>query len=263
MARTVATTRTIASTRNIAAARTTIGAYRLPIDLIDLGVTHYWDFRTAKLGTNSRTVADLIGMYGAQFRGTSAIGSLYPTATYSADLERSNNDFFATSPLILQNGMTAISFFGWIKRESTGAIHHMISHWETSGNQRGARSYITSDTFELALSNNGTATTTYTSTETLTDTASWHFYVMTYDTTNRCVITLDGVNLTTTLTSGSHPASINSSNISILLGANVPSATANFFDGLFGISGICVNKALSTSEKTYLYNLTNKLGGYV
>jgi len=198
-----------------------------------------------------------------QFRGNSSLSSLYPSAAYFADLERSNNDYFGTSPYRLATAVTSISYFAWIKRESTGAIHHILADWETSGNQRGSRIYLTSDVFEMTISSNGTSNTSYTSTETLTDTASWHCIVITYDTTNRCVMTLDGVDLTVTLTAGSHPSTINSSNIAKLIGANLPSAPANFFDGLIGICGICVNRALSTSEKASLRDITNKLGSYV
>lgn len=264
MARTGATARTAASARGAASARTTVGAYRVPIDLINLGVTHYWDFRTAKLGTNSASVVDPIGMLPMQYRGGTAISTVYVNGGYMADLERGSNDYFASSPIALSSGMTACTWFGWLKLESLGTVRHIITQWETSGNQRGFELRIQSnDTMELGLSVNGTSQTFYGSSTTLVDTTAWHFITATYDTTNRGQFTLDGAAQSTSLTSGSHPPTINSSQVATTIGCNIPSAPANFFDGLIGIVGFAENKSMSSTEITQLYNLTNKLGSYV
>lgn len=268
MPRSTATTRDAAA-RSSASARSAIGAYRISYDIIDLGVNHYWDFRTNKLNTNSAQVVDLISGLDVYYKGTSSIANIYAVDGYNADLERANSDYFKSEPTIINNGMTALTIFAWIKLESAvaGQIRSILAHWESStGNYRGFVFEIDDNhNMKLFLSPDGTFANqaAYTTTETLTDTSAWHFIVATYDTTNRGQFYLDTVQQTTSLTTGSHPSSINSSEVPVVLGTIVPSAPANFFDGLIGICGIAENKSMSSSEITQLYNITNTLGGYV
>lgn len=243
-------------------ARSNLSAFRLPYSLIDMGLTHIYDFRTGFLGANSRAVKDLRNKLDISWRGGTALSSVYTAGEYQADLERSSNDYFSSNAYSY-GSMSALTYFAWIKRESTGAIHHILADWETAGNQRGSRLYLTGDVFELSLSTNGTANTSYTSTESLLDTGSFHFIVVTYDTSNRCTMTLDGVDLTVSLTAGSHPATINSSGVPKMIGANLPATPANFFDGIIGICGVFAGKALSSAEKATLRTLTNAVGAYV
>lgn len=245
----------------LSSSRASAGVYRIPIAFFDMGLTYLWDFRTGFNGTNSRTVTGMISNCPMFYRGTTAIGSVYTAGGYSIDLERTNSDYLATNPISYGASITSMTYFAWIKRESTGAIHHIHADWETAGNQRGSRLYLNSDTFEVSLSTNGTTNTSYTSTETLTDTTNWHFITATYDTTNRCQMRLDNSALTVTLTAGSHPANINSSRIAKMIGANLPTTPANFFDGKIGICGVAINKALTTAEQTFLYDFTGKLMG--
>lgn len=246
----------------ISSARTAVSAFRVPTAFIDMGISSLWDFRTGKLGSNSKYVSDLIGNIGQNWLGTSALSSVYTSGEYSADLERTNSDYFSTNPVTLQNGTTNLSFFAWSKFESTATQRHFLTHWETAGNLRSFNSRLNaSDQMEMNFSVNGTSQTTYTTTETLTDTTNWHFIVFTYDTTNRGQIYLDGVAQTTTLTAGSHPSSIFSGNAPILIGANIPSTPANFFDGKIGICGIAKTTTFSQAQVSSLYDITRKWMG--
>lgn len=264
MPRTTATTRSAATTRTAASARSAIGAFHLPQALIDLGVSHLWDFRTAKLGTNDGRVIDLIGGLTMRFAGTSALSAVYPTATYSADLERNNSDYFKTMPKVLQNGATAITVFMWVNRESISSVQQLFTQWETTGNMRSFKaSVLASNLLDFQLSLDGTTTTAqYTTVESFTDSTNNHLLRFNYDLTNRCQIFVDEVAQTVGLT-GSHPASIFSGATPVLIGCQIPSAPANFWDGIDMMVGICLNKSLSTAEGAYLYQLTNALGSYV
>lgn len=257
-------TRGQATTRNAATNRSGISPYRIPLAYRDLGITRLWDFRTGFNGTNNSKVENMVGSGRMFYRGGSALSSVYSSGKYQADLERTSNDYFATVPMTLTNGMSSVTFFAWIKQESTGINRHVMTQFETVGNQRGFQfRLISSDVMELVLSLNGTATTTYDTSTTLTDTASWHFLVATYDTTNRAQIYLDKALQPTSLISGSNPASINSSQVAVLIGANTPSTPGNFFDGLIGICGIAEGTAMSSAQITTLYNITNAIGAYV
>lgn len=270
MARTAITSgrAAIASARTaISSPRTAISAFKVPIDFVDMGITHLWDFRTGKIGSNNNSVADLIGTANLNWRGTSALSSVYTSGEYSADLERGNSDYFSSNPLFLTNGATAITLFAWIKQESAvlGQIRHMLSQWEgTSGNFRGFTFRIDNfNRMEMFLSSDGTLANqaSYTTSETLTDTTNWNFVLATYDTTNRGQIYLNNTLQTATLSVGSHPASIFSSNVSVLVGANNPSVVANYMDGKIGICGIAQSTALSVAQQTSLYDVTRKLMG--
>lgn len=251
----------------ISSARTAVTAFRVPTALIDMGITSLWDFRTGKLGSNNKYVSDLIGNIGQNWLGTSALSSVYTSGEYSADLERTNSDYFSTNAVTLLNGTTNISFFSWVKLESAvgGQIRHMLSQWESStGNFRGFTFRVNdSHQMEMFFSSDGTLANqaAYTTSETLTDTSNWHFIVGTYDTTNRGLIYLDSVLQTTSLSTGSHPASIFSGNISVLIGANVPSAPTNFFDGKIGICGIAKTTKFSQAQVSSLYDITRKWMG--
>lgn len=246
----------------LSAAGTALSAFKVPIDFVGMGITNLWDFRTGKLGSNNSSVADLIGTANLNWRGTSALSSVYTSGEYSADLERSNNDHFASNPLTLNNGTTQLSFFAWFKVESITTLRHFLTHWDTVGNQRGFNSRLNAtDQMEMNISVNGTSQSTYTTTETLTDTTNWHFILFSYDTVSRGQIFLDNVAQTTTLTAGSHPASIFSGNVPVLIGANLPSAPANFFDGKIGICGIARSTALSSTQRDRLYEVTRRWMG--
>lgn len=269
MARNVATTRSVASARPAATTRSAVTSYRVPSALYDLGITRLYDWRTGFDGSKRETVENMMGSGNLSFRGGTALSSIYTTGQYQVDLERTaSNDYFTTNPMILTPAMTSITIFAWIKQESAVAsqIRSIITHWETTSNQRGFQFRVNgSNQMEIFFSSDGTIANqaAYTTTETLTDTASWHFLAGTYDTTNRGKIYLDTVAQTASLSTGADPATINSSQIALLIGANLPSAPSNFFDGLVGICGIAENRALSSAQITTLYNITNSIGRYV
>lgn len=262
--RTEATARTAAVARTGATARNVIGAYRYPVDFKDLGISHYWDFRTAKLGTNEARVQDLAGGLNMLFSGTTALATVYTNGGYQTDLERNNSDYYRTIARVLQNGMTAFTAFMWVNRESVSSVQNLLNHFETATANRSFKTTMLASNFlELQLSQDGTASTgTYTTSETFTENVNYHFLRFNYDLTNRGQIFVDEVAQTVGM-SGSHPTSIFSGPVPVLFGAQTPSAPTSHFDGLEGIVGICLNKSLSTAEGAYLYNTTNKLAGYV
>lgn len=264
MARTTATTRTVASARSSASARTAISAYRVPIDLLNIGVTHLWDWRTGFLGSNNVSVASMIGNIGVSYKGGTAIASVYTSGMYQIDLERSNSDAFVSNAVKFINGATAFTCFAWIKQESVSSARAIITHWETTGGQRRfMMRHIAANQYSLSLSENGSTQAVYDSDSSFSDTGSWHFIVMTYNTTNRCVMYRDNVVMPNSLTSGSHPASIFSGTEPLLIGAQLPSAPTNFWDGNIGICGICDNYSVTSDQATKLYEITNIIGRYI
>lgn len=264
MARTTATARTVASTRSSASARTAISAYRVPVDLLNIGVTHLWDWRTGFIGSNNVSVASMIGNVGISYKGGTAISSVYTSGLYQIDLERSNSDAFVSNAVKFINGATAITCFAWIKHESVSSARAIMTHWETTaGQRRFMMRHIAANQYSLSLSENGSTQAVYDSDSAFSDTGTWRFIVMTYDTTNRCVMYRDNVTISNSLTSGSHPASIFSGTEPLMIGAQLPSAPTNFWDGNIGICGICDNYAMTSSQASTLYAITNKIGGYV
>lgn len=239
-------------------------SYRFPIDILNLGVTQYWDFRDGYSGNNSGKVQDMVDGIMANYRGTTALSSVYTANEYSADLERAASDYFMANDKALTNNVTSETWFAWVKRESAGIANEIFTQWETTGNQRGFMfRFLVTDVMELALSSNGTVQALYDTTETLTDTTAWHFIVATYDTTNRGQFYVDKTIQTTTLTSGVAPASINSSPVGVMIGARQPSVPAGFFDGKVGICGIAQSKSMTQAEINTLYEITNVYGKYV
>lgn len=263
MGRTQASARTQAAARTQASARSSTVPYRVPLQFKDLGVTRLWDFRTGFAGTNDAKAENMVGTGRMFFKGSTALSSVYAAGKYQADLERASSDFFATVPMVLTNGLTACTWFAWVKQESTGTNRHVLTQFETAGNQRGFQlRMITTDVMEVVLSLNGTASSTYDTSTTFTDTSAWHFLLATYDTTNRTQIYLDKILQPTSLVAGSNPASINSSPVPVMIGANIPSAPVNFFDGLVGICGIAEGTSMTSAQITQLYNITNAIGAY-
>lgn len=264
MARLPASARPTASARNTASARAATTCYRIPIEYYDLGITRLWDFRDGFTGAKTGMIKNMMGKGDMFWRGGTAISTALTTGTYAIDLERLNDDYLSTNPMVFTNGMTAFTVFAWIKLESNGGVRHIITQWEPTTNQRGFELRMqNNDTLELGLSVNGTAQTFYATTETLTDTSGYHFVTFSYDTTNRGQATFDKVAQTVSLISGSAPASINSSNTAMLIGANNPASPANIFDGFIGICGICEGTVLTSAQIAQLYNFTNSVGNYV
>lgn len=262
MARTsISTSRSsLGSSRSVTASRSSASSYFVPIDFVDMGIKHLWDFRTGKSGANSSTVMDMIGNLPMNYLGATAISSVYTSGQYSADLERGSSDYFSSNPRRVLGGSTSLTLFAWVLLESIGTQRHILTQFEPSGNQRSFLIRLSStNNLEVILSPNGTNQCTYTSTSTLTDTSNWHFIAFTYDTTNRGIFYLDDVTQTTT-NSGGHPASLYDGNIALLLGATQPATPANFFDGKIGICGLA-NSAMSSTNLSRLYNITRTLMG--
>ena len=245
--------------------RDALDVFRLPVSLIDLGLTCFWDFRTGKTGVNSPVVKDLRNKNDVGFRGTSSLSSVYTNGVYGADLERSLNDYFSSKAMSYGSGFTELTIAMAFKIETAGGLNrHMISHWDALTNQRGFLLRLdASDQVTLGLSNNGTSQSFYTSAETITDTADWHTVIATYDTTNRGQIYLDGVAMTVTLASGSHISSIFSGGIPTLIGGVGPSSPGNYWDGMIGITELFIGSALTAQEAASIHAQIMTLGEYV
>lgn len=245
--------------------RLAASAFRVPYALWDLGVSHLWDFRTGYTGANSRNVKDLKDGVDMRYAGGSALSAVYTAGFYRADLERGNADYFVSRNVVLTNGATAMTYFGFIKIETAGSVNrNILTQWEPSTNQRGFLFRVdNTDVISLVLSSNGTLQAVYSTSATLTDTAAMHSIIATYDTTNRAIIYVDGVAWSTSLISGSHPASIFSPDIPLMIGASTPSAPAGYWDGYVGLNGIIKDRALTATEVSNLHKILNNLGTYI
>lgn len=266
MARTVASSRTAASARSSSAARSNITSSRMPIELLDLGVTQMWDFRTGFDGTKQTLVVDVLGggKSDLQFKGTTALSSVFTTGFYQADLEAGNSDYFRSSNVQLVDNTTALTLFAWIKLKNINVTRTILSQWETVGNRRGFSVRVnSSNKIDLLLSPTGGTLASYDTNDTLTDTSAWHFITAQYDTTNRAKFTIDLTVKANTLTSGTDPAGINSGANQIMVGGQIPSSPTNFFDGLVGICGIANTTSMTATQISTLYQITNSIGRYV
>lgn len=264
MTRAVATTRTAASARSTALAHTAQIAYRVPIDILNLGVTQLWDFRTGYTGQKKASIQDMVGKFPMYWKGTTAVSSIYTTGFYQVNLERSNSDYFkSVAGPIVWTGAN-MTLFMWVKRESIGSVQNLLTHWETTISQRGFKlQVLAANTIDMQMSNNGVTTCNYTTSATFTNTSAWHFIVFTYDTINRAVLYIDNVSVAMPLTAGTNPAIINGGPVEILIGAQTPSTPTSFYDGLFGICGMAVGTAMTSAQASTLYNITNRIGRYV
>jgi len=237
MTRQNATTRDNALQRIAAGERSSIVPFRVPESIINLGVTDMWDFRTGFSAENSPIVVPSIGNTQFNWRGTTAISSVYTAGKYRADLERSSSDYFLSNPQVRYFD-AALTVFAWLKRESTSLLMSVLSNWETVGGNRCFVLRLTAaNQGELVLSANGSNQALYTTTGTI-DASNWVFLAATYNTTDRAKIYFNNAEQITTLTSGVNPATINSNaNTGLMLGANTPSSPTSLFDGMIGICG--------------------------
>lgn len=273
MARTGATTRTASSTRTGAAARTSISPFRVPIDILDLGVTHLWDWRTGFTGANKNNVQASIGGPGVSGFNVN-LATIYTTGEYEVLLD-GVNDFFRSGDLkIASSAMTAFTMFGWYKMTATntGGMQLLSQYKQISTQRAWSLRYIGSsdatypNSWRVFLSRDGQNATQYTVTtnaEYVTDLA-WHFFIYTYTPTTD-VIYIDGTAVAKTVTQNAIPTSIHVPQQSIDIGMLTPGGggSSAFWNGRIGLCGLSTTTALSSTKVTDLYNLTNKLGTYV
>lgn len=268
MARTVATARTEAASRTGANARTAQSPSRIPIDLIDLGVTHFWDFRTGFSGANSTNVMGVLGAVGLDYLGGTSISSVYTAGEYSADLERTNTDYFRSGMAKLNaSGLTTtlITVFAWLKKEST-ANQVGLAQWRPSGSQRGWQLRFTATNLaNHFVSGNGTTVNGWTSDAAVLADTNWHLHSFTYNaSTTTMTMYQDTTVFTNTLTSGTAPATISVPNERVWVGAlaDVNDAPTIVFDGKVGMCGVAVGTVMTAAQITTLYQLTNSVGKY-
>ena len=246
--------------------RTTTPVYRVPLEIVNLGITNYWDFGTGYANLNSPIVADRIDNLDVQWRGSAAVGGAYTTGEFSADFEAANLDevFTSNDKKLSASAITALTVFGWVKQETVGSglVRNIISHWVGATNQRSFLIELDNlDKLRTFINSTGAAVnSTYTSDAAFSADLDWHFAVATFTASAAMSMYKDGVPFASSLTAGSNIASIFAATTTFEIGQNV--SLTRRFDGKIGICGIAVGKTMSDAEIATLYELTNKIGNY-
>ena len=271
MARTAAAARTAAGARTAVSSRTAIAAYRFPVTLLDLGVTHLYDWRTGFIGTNNSRPVNLAGFLRLTYLGGSALSSVYTASEYSADLELTNTDYFQSSSIKLSSSaISNITVFAWFKSETLTNASSLVAQWRAAAGLRGfelrAQNTANSNKMTAFLSTDGTAVTQYNSTTGVFTDTNWHFGAWSYaGGTTTMLMNGDGSALSSTLIAGSAPATILNPQQAVTVGAilNVGGSPINVADGKIGLCGLAVGTAMGASGLAELYKLTNSIGHYV
>jgi hypothetical protein len=95
--------------------------------------------------------------------------------TNSIDLELSSDQWLRADDSASLSITGAITLQAWIKRESTGAVQTILSKWNTTGNQRSYElRFMADDTIQVRLSDDGTASTSAATSDTIVDTSAFH-----------------------------------------------------------------------------------------
>lgn len=261
MSRTIATARTpISSTRNVASARTVANQFRIPIELLDLGVTHLISWRGGFANTDPTVVMDDISSMPFTYDGLSGVGSIYTTGEYSADFTIINNDTFAGPGAPLPD-RTNFSIMGFVRREGASVADALVTQWNAQTSQLAFMMRTTTANEVEVLTNDGTTGTLTTSTSGSFNTIeTWEAWGYTKAGTTG-TISKNGSRVTTT---GTTRNTINAATSRLRIGSftNSGGALASKMAGKIGLTAFAFSKTWTANEEMEVYNLLRKLGGY-
>lgn len=250
--------------------RTVIPSYRLPVDLLNLGVTNLWDFRTGFDGTNSATVQDMVGDRSINFTGSSPLSSVYTANSYFADLEAANADYFNQKDRFVGSAITAFTISCWVLPETLTGQMALMSVLNGLNNQRtfSFQKSNANRAMRIIMSVNGSGTTGIYTTDSTTVIADGQlaFLAATYDGAGATMkIYLNGVESSGTVTSGVISTNMFLSTTGMCIGATFDSAGAvqDNFDGKIGMCTFANGKVMNASEMLTLYKITGNLGRFI
>jgi len=253
----------------ISSARSGFGYNRLPAKTFtDLGVTSMYLFGQGFAGNTPNVIKDNIGGQDLSFEGGTAIASVYTAAEHSILLDNDNSDYFRAH-LPQGAGRTKLTAFGWARPDNAAGASELITNWRVLGSNRSwilrlastgkLRIILSSTGSSNAITQDSADTNVYSSDE-------WQFFGFIYDgDAGTLKIMLGGVEISSTVISGSVPASVFEPENAYCIGASLSGSDAASlpFGGKIGITGIAIGKAMSDAEWLSLYNETNKIGQYV
>lgn len=257
--------------RYITTPRTANRVYRLPFSLVDtFELFSYYDFRTGYVEENSHTVMDMISNRVLDYKGATALSSVYTPNEFSVDLELTNSDYFKSMQKKDDNDATSFSLFtvfAWIKRESLAAIMAVIGRWKPVSPQRSWELKFAANnrlTFSTSAAGTGTGMTLL-STDTIED-QDWHFIAVTNNSvTGENFVYIDGGVAEFSYTTGAAAGAIFNADVETFIGSsqNAGGVAIQIYDGKIGICGYSNSKAMTAAEIEELYTLTNQIGNYV
>lgn len=260
MARTVATSRLTASARLTASPRTTVSQFRVPIELLDLGVTHLLSWRGGFANTDPTVVYDDINYDAFTYAGSSGVGSIYTTGEYSVNLTPTNNDTFAGVRAPLHN-LSTMSMMGFVNRDVASDTHCLFSQWNANKSEFAILFRSTSGNELEVLTYNGSNSTLATSTSgSFNQTGAWEAWGYSKNGTTG-TISRNGTRVTT---SGSTVATMNSATADWRIGnfTNAAGALASKMDGKVGLFCLAFGKTWTIAEEQRVYTLLRQLAGY-
>lgn len=261
MARAAATTRTpIATPRSAAAARSVATQFRIPVRLIDLGVTHLLSWRGGFAGSNPKTVQDDIGNISFVFGGASAISAVYNAGEYSADLELSNSDYFLGQMALLPD-RTNFSMMSFVKRETDNNKNTIFSQWDELSGTAFLWRYTGAGEMEV-LTTDGVVGTFTSSVGTFGPVATWQSGAFTKSGTTMLMYQ-NGLAVSG---SGSCRNTVNGQKgVNWRIGGflNASGNIGSGMDGRIGLTALAFGRVWTPTETLEVHTILNALGRYI
>lgn len=262
MPRQTASARTsIGSARSSATLRTTASQFRVPVELIDLGVTHLMSWRGGFANTDPETVLDDLSNEAFLYAGSSGVGSVYTTGEYSVNLSATNNDTFAGAQNPLPD-RTNFSLMGFVNRNTSAAANALVTQWNAQSSQLAFMFRSTTGNELEVLTNDGATGTLTTSTSGgFSATGVWEAWGYTKAGTTGTV-SKNGVQVSTT---GTTRSTVNAATSRIRFGSftNAGGALASKVDGKIGLVAFAFGRTWTAAEEARIYQILGKLGGYI
>ena len=144
------------------------------------------------------------------------------------------------------------SISAWVKRDSTGSTHCIISQWNATGSASFQLMFTSTDALQFDTSSDGTTTFngSLKTNATYTDTASWHNIIVHFDSANgtsseRMKIFYDGTQVTSLATATYPTAAAFDSTASVAIGMR---NSALYFNGKIDELLFCDNYLIQPSD---------------
>lgn len=221
------------------------------------GLVGFWPM--SSVARNSADVYDLSGQGRTLTRNGNVQFKTYNNIVPYADFDGSGDYLARADEAGLQISGTetfyenkGLTMGGWFWADGAGATDGLIGKWTESGNQRAYLLLTLSNTFRLAISSDGTASTQLSHSSTFS-TGQWYFAVGKYEPSTRMSVFMNGVKAETTT---SIPASIFNSSAALQIGAY--NAGTQELDGRVALAFLCAN-ALPDAIINGLYEQTKVL----